>query len=273
MRILSSILLLFMAVPTIAEPAFASKFFAFDNGVGRGDWSPDEQARVLSELGYSGIGYSGTEQLEERLAAFEKHGISIYNLYVPCYVDREEAYGQDLLDAIKMLEGKDVALWLTVQGRSESDDRAVTIIREIADAAVKSGVRVVLYPHFGFYVADIQDAIRVVKKVDRNNVGVTLNLCHELRAGNEAKIFQSIDDAGSLLEFVSINGADKTGGWDRLIQRLGEGEYDVPRLLSKLADAGYVGPIGLQCYQVPGDAKENLDRNIAQWKSMMKSMN
>lgn len=36
--------------------------------------------------------------------------------------------------------------------------------------------------------------------------------------------------------------------------------------LKKLAAAGYRGPIGLQCYSVPGDVKENLVANIATWR-------
>ena len=52
---------------------------------------------------------------------------------------------------------------------------------------------------------------------------------------------------------VSINGADHTGGWDRLIQPLDRGEFDVYGFLKTLRDLGYTGPIGLQCYMVPGD--------------------
>jgi hypothetical protein len=29
---------------------------------------------------------------------------------------------------------------------------------------------------------------------------------------------------------------------------------------------GYKGPIGLQCYQVPGDREENLNRSMAVWR-------
>jgi hypothetical protein len=41
-----------------AAPAHA--FFAFDNGVGRGQWPPAQQAKVLKELGYDGISYNET---------------------------------------------------------------------------------------------------------------------------------------------------------------------------------------------------------------------
>ena len=68
---------------------------------------------------------------------------------------------------------------------------------------------------------------------------------------------------------VSINGADgKQPGysWDRLIQPLGRGDYDVCGFLKKLKTAGYKGPIGLQCYGIKGDPLENLKQSVSAWK-------
>ena len=68
---------------------------------------------------------------------------------------------------------------------------------------------------------------------------------------------------------MSINGADvKQPGysWDRLIQPLGQGDFDVCDFLKKLTDAGYRGPIGQQCYAVKGDPVENLKQSIKAWK-------
>ena len=67
---------------------------------------------------------------------------------------------------------------------------------------------------------------------------------------------------------VSINGADHEGDWDRLIQTLDRGEYDVFALLSLLKKLGYDGPIGLQCYNIQGDIRENLTRSIGAWKGV-----
>jgi sugar phosphate isomerase/epimerase len=69
---------------------------------------------------------------------------------------------------------------------------------------------------------------------------------------------------------VSINGADvKRPGysWDRLIQPLGRGDFDVCDFLKKLRAAGYRGPIGLQCYAVKGDPAENLKQSITAWRA------
>ena len=50
-------------------------FFAFDNGVGRDQHFPlDEQAKMLKELGYAGIGYTGTQRIPEMLKALDATG-------------------------------------------------------------------------------------------------------------------------------------------------------------------------------------------------------
>jgi sugar phosphate isomerase/epimerase len=244
-------------------------FFVFDNGVGRGEWTPEQQAETLARLGFAGIGYSGTDALEGRLAAFKKHGVRVFNLYVPCFVDAERAYGEDLKEAIAALKGSDVTIWLTVQGKADNDDNAIRTVSEIADLAAASGLRVALYPHAGFFVEDIEDALRIVRSAKRRNLGVTFNLCHELKAGNEARFDALLKEALPHLFVVSINGADHTGNWDRLIQPLGRGVFDVEGLLRKILALGYGGPIGLQCYAVPGDTLGNLEHNIAQWKEMI----
>lgn len=242
-------------------------FFAFDNGVGRGTWSPQQQAETLRDLGYAGIGYTGTENLGERLKAFESRKLSIFSLYVPCYPGRKVPVPDGLIESMQPLEGTGIMLWLTVQEKC-SDEDAVRVVGEIADAAGKYGVKVALYPHSGFHVATTRDAVRLVKKLDRKNVGLTINLCHELMAGNEADLAAIIKEAAPYLYLVSINGADHKGGWDKLIRPLGQGEFDVPAFLGNLKAAGYVGPIGLQCFNVAGDQRQNLKASMNSWRKM-----
>jgi len=252
-----------------AERLLTRTFFVFDNGAGRDRWTPEQQAETLARLGYAGISYSGTDQLDERLKAFERHRLRIFNIYVGCHLDKDPMYGDDLKTAIKRLDGSGVTIWLTVQGQSDDDVKAVQAVSEIADLAAASGLNVALYPHAGYYVANIEDALRIADKVDRKNLGVTFNLCHELKAGNEARFDALIEKAAPRLFVVSINGADRGDGWDKLIQPLGQGAFDLDRLLRKLLALKYEGPIGLQCYQVPGDTLANLEHNIGQWRAIV----
>ena len=111
-----------------------------------------------------------------------------------------------------------------------------------------------------------------MKKVDRKNVGVGFNLCHFLKLDDEKNLERRLKEAMPYLFAVSINGADggdtNRMGWDRLIQTLDRGSFDVGRVLKTLKQLGYTGPIGLQCYGIPGDNRENLKRSMKAWRDL-----
>ena len=161
-----------------------SPFFAFDNGTGRGQHIPmDEQAKMLKELGYAGIGYTGTQGVPETLMVPDAQKLKMFSIYVGACVDADKPpYDSGLEKAIEQLKGRDTLIFLTVMGGKASsadlDDRAVAIIRQVAEMAEKSGLRVAIYPHVWFYVARVEDAVRLAKKVGRKNVGVIFNFSH-----------------------------------------------------------------------------------------------
>ena len=232
------------------EPPTAGKakglsnpFFAYSVGVSE---------QVLRELGYA----------------------PMRTLYMGIKLDQEPPYGPDVKDRIRKLSGANAVIWLTVLGgrTKENNAKAVAALRELADVAAESNRKVSIYPHSGFYAATAREALRLVKQVDRKNLGVTLNLCHELMAGNGDEMPQIIEEVAPRLSVVTINGADhkKKGqkmGWDRLIQPLGQGNFDVYGHLKRLKAVGYDGPIGLQCYGLKGDPVEHLKQSMEAWKA------
>lgn len=248
------------------EKAYPNPFFVFDNGL-HGIADPP---RVLKELGYQGVGMRALD-IGGFIRSYEQAGLKVFSTYVGCRLDQTPPYDPSFKDQIPKLRGTDVILWLTVLGgqRGREDAKAAAVVREIADLAAAAKLRVALYPHAGFYVATTADALRVARQVARPNVGVSINLCHELMGDQGPQLDATIREAGPQLMVVSINGADvkQPGlGWDRLIQPLGRGNYDVCGFLKKLQAAGYRGPIGLQCYGVKGDPLENLKQSIRAWK-------
>jgi sugar phosphate isomerase/epimerase len=201
-------------------------FFAFDNGTGRDQKLPlEEQAELVKRTGYAGLGYTGALRVPEMLQALESRGLKMFSIYVAVRVDGDKpSYDAALPEAIRQLKGHGTVIWLTVQGNSpEGEQRAVQIVREVADMAARSGLRVVLYPHMGFYVGRVEDALRIRKLVDRPNLGISFNLTHFLAVKDELNLDQRLREAMPYLELVSINGAEHEGGWDRLIQPLDRG--------------------------------------------------
>jgi sugar phosphate isomerase/epimerase len=262
-------------LPMAHAQKLANPFFAFDNGTGRDQKAAlEEQAELVKRTGYAGLGYTGALRVPEMLKALESRGLKLFSIYVAVRVDGDKpSYDAALPEAIRQLKGHGTVIWLIVQGASpDGEERAVRMVREVADMAAESGLRVVLYPHIGFYVGRIEDALRIRKLADRPNVGVTFNLTHFLAVKDEPNLDQRLREALPYLEMVSINGAEHEGRWDRLIQPLDRGEFDVFGLLKKLVAAGYKGPIGLQCYQVPGDIEDNLKRSMAAWRKFKDRM-
>lgn len=250
-------------------------FFPLDNGVGRGVWTPEQQAQTLKDLGYVGIGYNYTTpaDLQKWLKELDARGLKLFEIYFGVSVEKPGVYPAGIQEAIKILKGRKTILWMTTQGSTKKGDRdevAAKMIAQVADWGKASGLRVALYPHFGMYISTAEDALRVLPKVGRKNVGVTVNLCHELMSGNGDRLQEIAKKAAPHAYLATVCGADYgpdfKADWSNYIKPLGQGHYDVCGYVKALREAGYKGPIGLQCYMAKGDIKENLKNSLATWK-------
>lgn len=238
----------------------------------------EQQAALLDELGYDGAGHLWLDNLEERLKTLDAHGLKLFQVYFQVNIapDANPPYDPRLKEALPLLKGRDTSLALLMSGGAPSDSagdaRAVTLVQEIADMAAESGVRVALYPHSGDWLERVEDALRIVQKTERPNVGVMFNLCHWLKVDDEKNLRPLLTSVMPHLFAVSIHGAGRAeeihagkGSW---IQPLDSGSFDVRALLDTLHELGYQGPIGLQCYGIPGDARDHLTRSIAAWHQL-----
>lgn len=237
----------------------------------------EEQAALLAELGYDGAGHLWLDDLKQRIDTLDAHGLKLFQVYLAVSIAPDATpYDPRLKDSLALMKGRDAMLALLMSGSPPSDPagdgRAVELVQEIAALAEDAGVRVVLYPHSGDWLERVEDAVRIVQKVDRPNVGVMFNLCHWLKVDDEQNLKPLLTAAMPYLFAVSIHGADRaseiragTGNW---IQPLDSGSFDVGALLHLLRELGYQGPVGLQCYGIPGDARDHLTRSIAAWRSL-----
>ena len=233
------------------------------------------QAAMLKDLGYDGVGHLWLDNVAERLETLDAKGLRLFQITLRLDVSGEkEPYDPRLDEVLPLLKGRKVQLALLAGGLKPADptgdERAVAIVREMADKAKDSGTEILLYPHTNDWIERIEDAVRVARKVDRPNVGVMFNLCHWLKVDGKQDLRVLLQDAMPLLRAVSIHGADTaetvqagTGNW---IQPLGQGTYDVESLLVLLRELGYRGPVGLQCWGIPGDAEVHLRQSMQTWK-------
>ena len=263
------------------EPAGPLPFFAMDTGTKDAKHqTARQQIEMIKELGYDGIGCTAGPGLAEMLKETDKNNLRLVAVYLGANIDADQPkYGPELKEAIEVLKGRNAILWLFVLSNKhkpsspDGDPGAVKVISEIADMAAEAGLRVALYPHHGFWVERVEDAVRVVKKVNKKNVGVTFNLCHWLMVDDEKNMESLIKSAMPHLFVVSINGANSGGkDWGQLIQTLDKGSFDMYRFLKTLEEAGYNGPIGFQGYGIGGDAHDNLRRTMSAWQKLSKRL-
>jgi sugar phosphate isomerase/epimerase len=267
-----------MAPPPEKEGAASTAFFPFC--IDRHDAkkrSFGQQAEMLKELGYPGVGHIMLDKVEERLASVDAAGLRLFQITMTVDV----APGKAPYDAARfktvlaLVAGRQVQFCLLARGAQPSDpavdSHAVEILREMSDLARDSGAQLLLYPHQKDWIERIEDAIRVADKVDRPNVGVMFNLCHWLRVDRSRDYEPLLRQALPRLWAVSINGADDYDdqpNWKRYIQPLDQGSFDVGALLRTLDRIGYRGPVGLQCFGIGGNAREHLARSMTKWREL-----
>jgi sugar phosphate isomerase/epimerase len=233
----------------------------------------EEQAAMLKELGYSGVGHIWLDKLPERIASLDKVGVKLYQITINVSIAPDkEPYDARLKEYMPLVADRGVQFLLLMNGLKPSDpagdERAVEIVRELAELAKPAGAEMLLYPHANFWLEQIEDCVRLAGKVDRPNVGVMFNLCHWLRVSKDRDYETRLKAALPYLRGVSINGADawdEKGGWARYIQPLGRGDFDTCKLLGTLSRIGYKGSIGLQCYGIGGDTREHLEESLKAW--------
>ncbi len=277
-------LLLAGAAPAADPPAkIANPFYAMDTAFQRPGLTADQQLDLVRELGFAGIGWTAHSPEADCAVAqqCEKRGLKMLAIYCPAKVEAtgEITWSPDLPKLMEALKGHGTIIWLHVGGPGPAfDDQlsakpVVQRLRSLADLAAASGLKIAIYPHLGEWTARFGDATKLADAVDRPNFGVSFNLCHCLAAGDERNIPQLLAAAKRRLLIVQICGADagvSGGQWNRLIQTLDKGTFDVGALLRRLKELGFDGPIGFQGYAIPGDARSILAPTMAAWRKLSK---
>lgn len=257
-----------------AEKPFAPALYAFDNGVNFP--TVPEGVHFLKEKGYGGVGSVHPGKLAAFRAACDEEGLPVRSVYVGGRVNGD---GYELNDevgeAITALKGTGAIVELNVQrGREPNDGQAVALVRDVADKAKAAGLRVVIYPHANFHIERVVHALEIARATGRDNVGVAFNLCHFLKVQPGDDLAALLKEAKPLLWSVSVCGADADGkDWNTLIRPLDEGSFDQAAFLRLLAETGYMGAVGLQCYNIRIPSREHLARSMDAWKKHLAAAN
>jgi sugar phosphate isomerase/epimerase len=235
-----------------------------------------KQAQMLKDLGYDGVGHIWLDKVPERIQGLDAAGLKLFQITIMVDIAPDkQAYDPRLKEVLALVKGRGVQFALLMNGMKSSDpagdERAVSVIREISNLGKDTGAQFLLYPHTDFWMERIEDCIRVADKVNRPDVGVMFNLCHWLRVSKDRDYIAPLKKAMPRLMAVSINGADERDpkpGWDKYIQPLGRGDFNVAKFLNTLKELGFKGPVGLQCYGIGGDTRDHLQESMVAWRKL-----
>lgn len=284
---------LFIAILTFASTSFGAEqsssafrpeFFAFQTGFAKAaSKEPAYLADLVKRADFDGVELMGLRQVDAFMPELKARELKLYTLYLKVDLDSDQPYDPALKTTLKKWKGKIPYLWLHIHSRRHGksdpagDARCVEILRELSDFAKPLGVRIGIYHHLSLWSERFSDGVRVARKVDRKNVGAVFNLCHYLRTSGPKNLEAELRDAFPHVVLVSINGADDGDttrmNWKQLIRPLGEGSFDVRRILRVLKENNYQGPIGLQGFGVAQKPEAFFPASVKAYQAYLDELN
>lgn len=258
-----------------SRKALPRPFVAMHTGLG--GLGPEEAARLLDELRYDGVA-CGLGQAAAFRAACEPLGMDVWSSYATLNLSKELFPQLERIEAeMRALEGGPGSIWLAIrmddaghEGRAPRDLAGEALDR-LQASAEETAVRVLLYPHTGFWLSTFEQAADLANPRPWKLIGTCLNLCHFLKRDGSPDLgtIMALQRHGHPLpSAVTVNGADVDGDdWASLIRPLDEGDHD---LLAFLELAGLSDVVALQGYGIRLPPEVHLARSMAAWRKIHK---
>lgn len=263
------ILIYFLSVSLVG--LMANDFFAMDNAIGDVKKLSDK-AILLKSLGYDGISWRPKRDTASALAQMTKTDLKVHAFMFNIDVSKKENASTFPLADLKILKGSNAILWVQLQSRGGDDKDAVRELKRLNVIAEPLGLKIAIYPHVNTHVENLEAAMRISKLADSANIGLSLSLCHQLKTKGVQDLKPLLKEALPKLFIVQISGAEtgdtKKMNWNKLIQPLGQGSYDIKALLASLKELNYAGPIGIIGFGIRKPAKDHLKQSMDFWKQL-----
>ena len=218
------------------------------------------------------------ETFSKVLETLDRDGVELVAVYAPLVIDSGElpTYVSDFM---ARLEGRDTLVWFTLSSKKYTrpdpagHKTAVRLMRQAADAARQAGLQISIYPHFGSWIEQTEQAFHLANETQSDRVGCTFNLYHWLKVEGPNDLEAKAKTVLPKLNCITINGSRRNASKLKVeegILPLGEGDYDVEAFVRTFVRLGYTGPIGLQGYGIGGDIRAKLDNSLREWRTYCK---
>jgi sugar phosphate isomerase/epimerase len=270
--------------PAVPAIQLQSHFVPF--GMCFGDLNAAEQIARCQSRGFTGLGIQNFDVATLKdFAANAEVTSGRFKIYSALWwVNTDTVFAASVLTDLKLklaeLKKLNAYLWIVcdTNGAANRIANAVTNIQKAADACALYGVTLVIYPHGGAAIDRAEQAKALLPQINRANVKISLHLCHEVMAGNGARIAEVVAAVKNDIVLASISGSSVAvypdDNWAHQIQPLDRGDYDIRPFLHALATAGYSGPLELHTYNLgdPGatpTATDHLSLSLKKWRTLV----
>lgn len=268
-----------------------SEFVPFGLCLSNSSWSMTaaEQIALCQSLGYTGYGLASFGS-EGALKAFADHPQVITGRFrihsALWWASITDSFNwADIDNRLAQAARMDMAVWMVVAGAKTTAnvETAYGILKTTAQHCAAKRAKLVLYPHEGTTFISAEEALVLLLRLradpdlspaEKACVSVSIHLCHELKAGNGARIADVVAAVAPYCTLASVNGAEtdtrSRGGWTTGIRPLDQGNYDVRPFLQALAAAGYDGPMEYHTYNLPDPRDDDhLERTLLRWRQLI----
>ena len=237
-----------------------------------------ENAALMKEIGYKSVTVScGPGQFEDSIKAYRDVGLRVGAVYVGWTTDGRSVSFNIPIDLVfeRLRDTGAIVMIHTnvAKGAQVTERRIAEQLLPLAEQAEKAGVTVAIYPHVGNRLPTFADAARVADAVKHPALGACFNLCHFLKQNDAADLPAILRAGKDRIKLVTVNGAavgnTRAMDWDKLIQPLGQGEFDLAQLLELICgELKYEGPIYVQCYNLKAPARTILQGTFDRWQHL-----
>ena len=187
-------------------------------------------------------------------------------------LDKEVATYQEVVQAIAH---QDIDLWVIVGNKNKDAtmEDAEDAVGSLVDYASQHGVRTAIYPHSYCLINSIEEALPLVKKLNKPDLSIVLHLTHEMRAGNTLRLREVMQLSAPLISAITISGSNTEIDWtsrktmqNSTIMPLDRGDFDWTEFMDDAKSIGIDVPVTFINVLIADAPSDYLPRSMAAWR-------
>jgi sugar phosphate isomerase/epimerase len=272
------------------------KTFAFENHFGQADrdYSVSERWDIVKEVGFDKIWLTINFDLPESIKRMKaipterrRTGLgvvayTVINLKMP-FSETDQVF--DLMEHLQA--GDTLELGFLTEWRKDTSDpsydpKALEILAKVLGRAEAMDLTVSLYHHYGFWMEQLEDCIRLVHQMNHPRLKITFCAshwyCFHYQEKEQTSLLRAaIHSCQPWLHHVNICGSRPTPvemdyPLPTTVEPVGEGDFDNQTLLTILHEINFSGLIGFQGFSIGGDPRRKLQTSFNHYRRMLASL-